>query len=111
MALVSPHRAIATAAFSTGVPLRLLEQLSPLRPGFIGRQTETERTWLVSLAALTEKPSRRHLALKLAADAIIVGLAAIMLWRYWVINSGTMIQWKCESPLLVFLWYVSSKFT
>jgi hypothetical protein len=107
MALVSPHRALATAAFSIGTPLKLLSQLSPLTPGFKPRKTETKRIWSVSFAAMTETASKRHLAVKLVADIIIGGVTAIVLWQYWIINGGAMNQWKCESPLLVFLWYVS----
>lgn len=106
-ALVSPHRALATALFTVGAPAVMLRQLKPVQRGRLqGDRTRDghERTWDIPIACITSKESHRHIAVKLVADMGILALAATMFYQAWLVNVSTVVPWKCECPLLIFIW-------
>ncbi|KAF4945979.1 hypothetical protein FSARC_14305 [Fusarium sarcochroum] len=105
LALISPHRAVAIAAFGIGINPNAFERLRPLRHAL---GSTREIIWVVPLACLTEPWSWRHATGKIIADALILGMASVMLWRNWTVNSAVLVQWLCESPLMVFMWPVAS---
>lgn len=107
-ALVSPHRAIATAAFSIGVPLSIFEGLRPLRwwrrRGRRISSRQLSRTWYISLGGITPRASYIHVLVKLLADGIILAALSVMLWQFWDINGTVAVQWKCEAPIMIICW-------
>ncbi|MBE3045658.1 hypothetical protein IMZ48_24550 [Candidatus Bathyarchaeota archaeon] len=112
-ALISPHRAVATALFTVGAPAALLRQLKPVQRGRLPDDRTPnghERSWDIHVACITSMASYRHVATKLFADVCILSLAATMLHQAWRVNVSTVVPWKCECPLLVFLWPLSCIF-
>ncbi|KAI9784561.1 MAG: hypothetical protein M1839_001783 [Geoglossum umbratile] len=108
IALLSPHRALATCCFSIGLPSGLFRQLRPLHPQ-LSHSNPLEprvREWVVALPSISPK-RWKHLLGKLVADFIIITFASIMLWRNWVVNSFTMVPWRCEYTWLLFGWPIA----
>jgi hypothetical protein len=101
LALISPLRGIATAAFTVGFSSGVFERLKPM--GFISTE-DTEKTWNIPLAHLGHEWSWKHFCFKILADVIIVTSAGIMLWQTWLVNSAVLVQWLCQSPLMIFTW-------
>ncbi|KAH7317040.1 hypothetical protein B0I35DRAFT_434446 [Stachybotrys elegans] len=104
-ALISPHRGLATAAFTIGFPTSLFDRLRSVHHG-PDNQRSNIRTWNVIIPVIGNRPFY-HIATKLSMDIFIVGGAAGMLYYNWTINNAVLVLWKCESPLLVFLWPIS----
>lgn len=107
--LVAPHRAIATACFSIGLPKRLFSRLRPVRPhfwAFKGNEAERRMQWEVAIPLVSSDKRWVAIACRLAADLVIMSCVGIMLWRSWVINTWTMVSWKCETPMMQFAWLV-----
>ena len=112
-ALISPHRAVATALFTVGAPAALLRQLKPVQRGRLAdSQTPNghERSWDIHMACITSKTSYRHVATKIFMDVSILVVAATMLRQAWRVNVSTVVPWKCECPLLLFIWPLSCIF-
>jgi len=112
MAIVSPHRALATCCFSIGLPSGLFRQLKPLLPR-LGDRIEHEaklREWVFQLPTSSSDKWQygwRNTLIRSFVDAIILLLAALMLWYSWTVNIKIMITWRCEYGLLLFLWPMS----
>ncbi|KAM5349274.1 hypothetical protein ACJ41O_005781 [Fusarium nematophilum] len=101
LALVSPPRGVATAAFSVGVSPTVFTRLKPMGSG---PSSETERTWIIPLARVAQRWSVAHVLVKVVADIIIMALTGVMLWQNWTVKSAVLVQWLCESPFMVFTW-------
>jgi len=111
MAILSPHRALATCCFSIGLSSGLFRQLKPLLPR-LGDKIEHEpkvREWVFQLPTSSSEKWQsgwRNTLVRLLIDVLMLGLAALMLWCSWKITTETMVSWRCEYGLLLFLWYV-----
>ncbi|KAF4986289.1 hypothetical protein FGRMN_10907 [Fusarium graminum] len=101
LALVSPHRAIAASVFGVAISPSLFRRLAPFNSPL---SDVSIKTWDVKLARVTKQLSWRHVVAKLSADAAVSTLACVTLWQNWIINSAVMVQWLCESPLMIFAW-------
>ena len=101
LALISPLRGIATAAFTVGFSSGVFEKLKPM--GFISTK-KNPQTWHIPLAHIGHEWSWKHVFFKLLADVMIVTSAGIMLWQTWLVNSAVLVQWLCQSPLMIFTW-------
>lgn len=101
LALVSPLRGVATAAFSVGISPTVFTRLKPMRAG---SARDEEMVWEIQLARVARERSWLHVAAKIGADVLILLCTGIMLWQNWVVNSAVLVQWLCESPVLVFTW-------
>jgi len=108
LALVSPHRALASCWFSMGLLSGLFRQLRPLHSQLSNPNPLQPRIreWTVPLPAPSTGKWPNLLG-KAMVDVIILALAGIMLWQNWVVNSFTMIPWRCEYTYLLFCWRVS----
>jgi len=108
LALVSPHRALATCCFGIGIPKGLFRHVQPLYTQFSDANPlkPTEREWVFPLPPAGSKGWHKSLA-KIAIDVVIITLASIMLWRNYIINSYTMVPWRCEFSLLLFAWPIA----
>ena len=111
LALLSPHRALATCCFSIGLPAGLFRQLRPIGQGFSEKIDEAprEREWQFSIPTPepgTRKFAWRNAIIRILIDACILILAGVMLWFNWRINTMTMVTWRCEYGWLLFAWYV-----
>lgn len=111
LAILSPHRALATCCFSIGLPSGLFRQLRPLTQGLAEKKEEepTVREWVfqVPKSSSRKKKARWRKALvRVSVDVTMVGLAAVMLWYNWKINTEIMITWRCEYGWLLFAWQV-----
>ncbi|KAF2815757.1 uncharacterized protein BDZ99DRAFT_514403 [Mytilinidion resinicola] len=82
LALVSPHRALATCCFTIGLPSGLFRQLRPLHTQLSNPNPREPRVreWTIPLPSLSDKEWHNIIA-KIAIDALIMTLASIMLWR------------------------------
>lgn len=105
LALVSPHRALATCCFSIGLPSGLFRQLRPLHTQLSNSNPREPRVreWTIPVPSLGAKRWLDMIA-KLVVDVLILTLASIMLWRNWVVTSFTMVPWRCEYSWLLFAW-------
>lgn len=109
MGLFSPHRALATCCFSIGLPSGLFRQLRPLLPS-LGDKLDRKpnmREWIWQLPMASSERwqySWRNVLIRVMTDVIILGLAGVMLWYTWRINTETMVTWRCEYSVLLFLW-------
>ena len=56
---------------------------------------------------ISVRRSRRSALGRIALEVVILGLAALMLWRNWRVGTITMITWRCEYRGLLFLWPVA----
>ncbi|CAG7563856.1 unnamed protein product [Fusarium equiseti] len=101
LALVSQHRALAVSIFGISLSPSLYARATPLKSEL---REDSERTWDIQISRFTKRPSSKHVAFKPLADLGILGMASVALWQCWVVNSATMVQWLCESPLLLFTW-------
>ncbi|KAI1070121.1 hypothetical protein LB507_007941 [Fusarium sp. FIESC RH6] len=101
LALVSPHRALAVSIFGIALSPSLFSRPTPWKSAL---RDKSETTWDIELSRFTKGSSWMHTTLKVLADLIILSMASVALWQCWVINSATMVQWLCESPLLLFTW-------
>lgn len=112
MAIVSPHRALATCCFSIGLPSGLFRQLKPLLPR-LGDRIDHEpriREWVLYLPTSSSGKWQygwRNTLIRLLVDVGMLGLAAVMLWYSWKINGEIMVTWRCEYGLLLFMWPVA----
>jgi hypothetical protein len=99
-ALLSPHRAIATACFGIGLPSGLFRQLQ-------ARSTSRTREWKFSFPpkrTTTGWRNPRDAGMTLIADALVIGLTAVAIWFNYRVSSRVMITWRCEYGWLVFMW-------
>ncbi|KAM0303865.1 hypothetical protein ACHAPM_003435 [Fusarium culmorum] len=101
LALVSPQRALALSIFGVSITSNPFKQVTPLKTPLT---QDSERKWRISFARFTESPSWKHIFCKALADLSILGMASVALWQNWNINSAVMVQWLCESPLMIFTW-------
>jgi hypothetical protein len=91
LALISPVRGIATAAFGLGLSQNAFRRLGPV--GIVSGDEGLERTWAVGFARVGRgPPSWRQVLFKIAADVFIVGLTSTMLWLSWTVNSAVVVQ-------------------
>ncbi|KAH9845060.1 hypothetical protein Tdes44962_MAKER06919 [Teratosphaeria destructans] len=105
LAIVAPHRAIATVCFGIGLPSSLFRQLKPVTHGLAQRIVEEplERKWVFQ-APGGQEVGWKTVLLRVLVDLVIMGLGAVMLWYNWKINSETMVTWRCEYGWLLFAW-------
>ncbi|KAG8669273.1 hypothetical protein FPOAC2_08594 [Fusarium poae] len=101
LALVSPHRALAVSIFGVALSPSLFKWVTPLKSTL---REYSEKTWEIELARFTRRWSWKHMVCKALADLTILGMASIALWQNWNVNSAVMVQWLCESPLMIFTW-------
>ncbi|KAI9784390.1 MAG: hypothetical protein M1816_000861 [Peltula sp. TS41687] len=113
LAFVSPIRALCTCLFGVGLPSNLFARLQRYSQSG-GSSTvvyvdDTDRRGPVQLLfPLSPALRRRRTAFEnFAFEILIIGLAAIMLWRNWRINSMVMVTWRCEYRLLLLFWPIS----
>jgi hypothetical protein len=109
LALISPHRALATCCFTIGLPSGLFRQLRPLHTQ-LSQPNPREprmREWTIPLPSISER-KWHNITVKLCMDILIMSLASIMLWRNWVVSSFTMVSWRCDYSWLLFAWYVQT---
>lgn len=108
--LIAPHRALAMACFSIGLPQQIFGKLRPVLPGFWNfKGEESERTRVLEIPVPVPNTHRfGPFASRVAADIVVLGCAGIMLWRTWVVSSWVMVPWKCELSILQFAWRVLS---
>ena len=109
LAMLSPHRALATCCFSIGLPSGLFRQLRPLTNGLAEKIAEEPkvREWVFQVPHSVASKSRagwRNGVVRAAVDAVIIGLASVMLWYNWKISTQIMITWRCEYGWLLFSW-------
>ena len=112
LGFISPIRATCTCLFGVGLPKDLFSSLQRYDDSNDGdalavvRWRSPDRRGPIQLAfPLASPPRRRRTAVtRLALDTIIVGLAAIMLWRTWRINGIVIITWRCEYRLMLLFW-------
>ena len=105
LALHSPHRALAASCFGFGLPNSLFRQLRPVHSShsFSNASQPTVREWKVFVPIISSN-RWMNLLVKLTVDAVIVALAGIVMWRNWLITGSTMIPWRCEYTMMLFLW-------
>lgn len=114
LALLSPHRALATCCFSIGLPSNgLFRQLKAIGHGFSEKIEKEPRTrrWHFTLPAPRRNKARfgvRNAVVRALVDVIVVVLASVMLWYNWQVNTRTMVTWRCEYGWLLFAWYVTT---
>lgn len=105
--LVAPHRAIALACFSIGLPRGLLKRLGPFRkrpsPTIPSDQKRDIVEWELHFAELSTV-SWRHVLFKVMGDVVIMACTAAVLQRAWTVNKSVMVPWKCETPVMSFAW-------
>ncbi|KAH7189581.1 uncharacterized protein B0J16DRAFT_117308 [Fusarium flagelliforme] len=101
LALVSPHRALAVSIFGISLSPSLYVRATPLKSEL---REDSKRTWDIELSRFTKRTSCKHVACKALADLSILAMASVALWQCWIVNSAAMVQWLCESPLLLFTW-------
>lgn len=111
LALLSPHRALATCCFSISLPASLFRQLRPIGHGFSEKLDKAPRVREWQFRIPTPKPGSRKFAwrnaiIRILIDICILALAGLMLWFNWQINTRTMVTWRCEYGWLLFAWYV-----
>ncbi|KAK0461614.1 uncharacterized protein EV420DRAFT_1526236 [Desarmillaria tabescens] len=95
----SPLRAVAMCVFGIGLPSGLFRQLSP-KP--IQRVSSSHAiTWNIRVRQYT---SLRGVLGRIFADLAILTLAGITLWRTWLVDSITMVTFRCEYSWLLFCW-------
>lgn len=109
LAILSPHRALATVCFGIGLPSGLFRQLRATSTSLIDtKPNEPEtREWtfrLLSKVSATKRPWWRGAKFTLVVDAIILGLAAGAIWFNHRVSSRVMITWRCEYGSLVCMW-------
>lgn len=114
LALVSPHRAVATCAFSIGLPSGLFRQLRPVIKRLSDRDSDAPkvRKWTLYLPMATGtagagKGFWMSFATIVAVDVVTLALAGVMLWYNWRVTNATMVTWRCEYGWLLFCWLVS----
>ncbi|KAI9652093.1 MAG: hypothetical protein M1831_007226 [Alyxoria varia] len=120
-ALMSPHRGVAVAMFGIGLPVGLFRQLGVDATAWDSSDGRV-REW--------RRPARMRLAKGLGAsaggaawysvrvmdstigavvvDLLIMAFAGLMLWRNLVVTFETMVSWRCEWYILVFIWPMAS---
>ncbi|KAM0495420.1 hypothetical protein ACHAP8_008008 [Fusarium lateritium] len=101
LALVSPHRALAVSIFGIALSPSLFKWVTPLKTPL---EERSEKTWDIELARFTKQWTWKHMVCKALADLTIVSMASVALWQNWNVNSAVMVQWLCESPLMIFTW-------
>ncbi|KAF4126966.1 hypothetical protein GMORB2_0703 [Geosmithia morbida] len=122
LCLVAPHRAVAVASFSSSFPASVFFHLRTLQsqkragpPGAASGASSSSsddygHTSLVPLANHDKLQggggalSWRHICIKLAVDAAAVVSAAAVMRQLWIVNRAVLVQWRCESPLMVITW-------
>ena len=94
LAFVSPHRALATCLFGIGLPQGLFRQLRPKMQELsdLNHEHPRERCWTIPAMVLGKSYCKR-IASSVAADATILGLGSMMLWRNWVVGNQVIITW------------------
>jgi hypothetical protein len=111
LALLSPHRALATCCFSISLPSGLFRQLRPNGQGFSEKieSAPREREWRFTVPTPElgkRKFAWRNAIFRVLIDVCILVLAGFMLWFNWQVNTRTMVTWRCEYGWLLFTWYV-----
>ncbi|KAF2650985.1 hypothetical protein K491DRAFT_720253 [Lophiostoma macrostomum CBS 122681] len=108
LAITSPHRALATCCFTIGLPSGLFRQLRPYSTQLSQSNPRAPRVreWTIPLPTVSERVWK-NLFVKIGIDLVVIGLAIVMLWRNWVVNSFTMIPWRCEYSYLLFAWPIA----
>ena len=109
LALLSPHRALATVCFGIGLPSGLFRQLRATSTSLTDTKPNepTKREWrfrLPSKASASKRPQWRDAGFTVAVDALVLGLAAVAIWFNYRVSSRVMITWRCEYGFLVFMW-------
>jgi hypothetical protein len=106
MAILSPHRALATCCFTIGLPVTLFRQLRPLHQQLAQSNplAPRKREWTFNLSNLSKGNPKKHFFFKIVADALIIALAGIMIWQNFGVNSYVMIPWHCDYTWLVLAW-------
>jgi len=54
--------------------------------------------------AVLSRVGWQHILGKMVADALIMALALVAMWKSWILNTAVMIPWKCEVPVMNFAW-------
>ena len=116
-ALMSPHRGVAIAMFGIGLPVGLFRQLSvdaTARDSSDGKVKEWRRPARMRHTKGSEVDGGRTawFSMRLMdstfgavmVDLLIVAFAGLMLWRNLVVSFETMVSWRCEWYILVFIW-------
>jgi hypothetical protein len=109
LALLSPHRALATVCFGIGLPSGLFRQLRATSTSLTDTKPNDPKTreWrfrLPSKTSATKRPRWRNAGLTVFVDTIVLGLAAVAIWFNYRVSSRVMITWRCEYGFLVFMW-------
>jgi len=109
LALLSPHRALATVCFGIGLPSGLFRQLRATSTSLTDTKPNDPKTreWKFCLppkVSATKRPRWRDAGLTLVVDALILALAAVAFWFNHRVSSRVMITWRCEYNFLVFMW-------
>ncbi|KAH6637194.1 hypothetical protein F5144DRAFT_569883 [Chaetomium tenue] len=110
--LISPHRALAMACFSIGLPQQMFSKLRPVLPGFWkleGKEANRTRVLEIPVPIPTKRPFLPF-ASRVFTDFVVLACAGVMLWRTWAVSSWVMVPWKCESSILQFAWPVGCLF-
>lgn len=109
LALLSPHRALATVCFGIGLPSGLFRQLRATGTSLTDTKPDEpkKREWrfrLPSEASAAKRPWWRGSGFTVAVDAVVLGLAAVAIWFNYRVSSRVMITWRCEYGFLIFMW-------
>ncbi|KAH6850977.1 hypothetical protein B0I37DRAFT_125908 [Chaetomium sp. MPI-CAGE-AT-0009] len=111
--LIAPHRALAMACFSIGIPQQMFfDKLRPVLPGFWnykGEESERTRVLEIPVPVVNTHPFGPF-ASRITADIVVLGCTGIMLWRTWVVSSWVMVPWRCEISILQFAWPIGCLF-
>lgn len=109
LAILSPHRALATVCFGIGLPSGLFRQLRATSTSLADTKPNEPKTreWrfrLPSKASASKRPRWRDAGFTVVVDALVLGLAAVAIWFNYRVSSRVMITWRCEYGFLVFMW-------
>jgi hypothetical protein len=109
LALLSPHRALATVCFGIGLPSGLFRQLRATSTTLTDTKPDDPKTreWKFHLPtrdSRTKRPRWRDAGLTLVVDILVLGLATVAVWFNYRVSSRVMITWRCEYGFLVFMW-------
>lgn len=109
LAILSPHRALATVCFGIGLPSGLFRQLRANGTSLTDTKPNEpkKREWrfrLPSKDSASKRPRWRDAGFTVGVDALVLGLAAVAIWFNYRVSSRVMITWRCEYGFLVFVW-------
>lgn len=109
LAFLSPHRALATACFGIGLPSGLFRQLRATSSSLTDTKPSAPRTreWRFRLPprrSVATRQSWRDAGLTLVVDLLVLGMSAVAVWFNYRVSSRVMITWRCEFPVLIFMW-------